>query len=211
MPTCPNGHDVDPDVAFCRQCGASLTPREEPTLVGIPLVEEPAGTRAHARSSQSNTAVYVLAGLIVIVGLAAIGYALVRGSGDDSGRPSPISQPTSNPTVGGSTPTPSPQHSSSPTAAAPPDGGTLCPGSVAGGGRFGTIGSETSCGFVQSVYASYTDTAGLSQQSGQSATVSATSPTTHKTYKNIVCTVGATWVTCVGGNNNTARMFFAHP
>jgi len=217
MLICPNGHEVDGGVAYCRQCGAPLAPQEEPTVV-LPLaVTPPAPAARHAAPAvphtQSNTAVYVLAAVIVVIGLTGIGLALVLGSGsDDSGRPAPVAQDTQS--AGGSTPSSSPSSSprasSTPTDALPA-GGSRCPGTVAGGGEFGTIGSETSCGFVQAVYSSYIDTVGLNQSQGQTATVSATSPATHKTYDNIACTVGTSWVTCVGGNNNTARMFFAHP
>ena len=190
MPTCPNGHEVDADVAFCRQCGASLAPRETTYLA-------PTEPQARAASAaQSNTAIYVLAAIIVLIGLVGIGLALVLGSGNDSGRPTPIAQTVP------STP---------PSTSVVPAGGIKCSGTINGGGEFGTIGSETSCGFAQAVARSYLDTAGLNQPEGQSTTVTATSPATHRTYSNIVCTVGKPWVTCVGGNNNTARMFFAHP
>lgn len=209
MPTCPNGHAVDADVAFCRQCGASLAPArplyaDETAVAPVPPAPAPA---AHVRpAAQSNTAVYVLAGVIVLIGLVGIGLALVLGSNDNSGRPTPVAQsPSGSPT--GQTP----QGSATPSPTAFPAGGTQCPGTVQGGGTFGTIGSETSCGFVQAVYRSYLDTAGLNQSQGQTTTVSAKSPATHRTYDNIVCTAGSPWVTCVGGNDNTARMFFAHP
>lgn len=206
MPTCPNGHEVDASVAFCRQCGASIAPMDEPTVVLAPVpTAPPARTRA-ARPAQSNTAVYVLAGIIVLVGLVGIGLALLLGSNNDTGGPPPISQTVTTPTSGSS-----PTASQSPTASAIPAGGTRCPGTVDGSREFGTIGSETSCGFVQAVFQSYIGTATGNEAQGQSTTVSATSPATHRTYRNIVCTVGAPWVTCVGGNNDTARMFFARP
>lgn len=208
MPTCPNGHEVDHDVAFCHQCGDRLGAYDEPTVVLAPV---PTAPPAQARPAPSNTAVYALAASIVVIGLVAIGLALVLGSRGNSGRPTPTTQPTASVPTGGSSPSSSPRGSTSPTGATVPVGGTTCPGTVDGGGAFGTIGPETSCGFVQAVYRSYVDTVGLHQAQGQTATISATSPTTHKTYDNIACTVDASWVTCVGGNKNTARMFFAHP
>lgn len=207
MPTCPNGHEVDANIAFCRQCGAPLAPPDEPTVVLAPLA--PAGGRAAPRPTQSNTAVYVLAGIIVLIGLVGIGLALVLGSNDNTGRV-PVSQDTVS-APPSSSPSAAPRHTSTPAEVAIPAGGTKCPGTVTGGGAFGTIGSETSCGFVQAVYGSYVNTAGPNPAQGQTTTVTATSPATHRTYDNIVCTVGNPWVTCVGGNNNTARMFFAHP
>lgn len=209
MPICPNGHEVDANTAFCRQCGAPLAPPDEPTVVLAPVPS--AHSHAAARPAQSNTAVYVLAGALVLIGLVAIGLVLVLGgSNDDSGRPTPIAQDTVS-----TSPSPSStgRHhpSASPTGVAIPAGGTTCPGTLSGGGTFGTIGSETSCGFVQAVEASYVDSVGLNQSPGQTATITATSPATGKTYTGIVCTVGDQWITCVGGNNDTARMFFAHP
>ena len=207
MPTCPNGHEVDADTAFCRQCGAYLVPPDEPTVV-LPLAAMPPAQAAR-RPAQSNTAVYALAAVIVVIGLVGIGLALVLGSGGTSGRPTPVTDATPSASAGGSTASSSPR----PTAATKPlpAGGTPCAGTVGGGGKFGTIGSETSCGFVQAVYQSYVGTAGSNPAQGQTTTVSETSPATHKTYDNIVCTAGDPWVTCVGGNDNTARMFFAHP
>ncbi|MGN6722051.1 MAG: hypothetical protein ACTHJM_05515 [Marmoricola sp.] len=214
MLICPNGHEVDGGVAFCRQCGAPLAPQEEPTVV-LPLAVTPPPTQQPApraaRHPQSNTAVYVLAGVIVLIGLVGIGLALLLGSNDNTGGPTPVSQDTVS-TQPSSSPSARPHHKSSAAKeVAVPVGGTKCPGTVTGGGEFGTIGSETSCGFVQAVYSSYVNTAGPSQPQGQTTTVTATSPATGRTYTNIVCTVGTPWVTCVGGNNNTARMFFAHP
>jgi hypothetical protein len=209
MPTCPNGHPVDANIAFCRQCGAPLAPPDEPTVVLAPV--PPTSRRAEARPAQSNTAVYVLAGIIVLIGLVGIGLALLLGSNDNTGGPTPASQNTVS-TPPRSSPSATPHHkASTPAEVAIPAGGTKCPGTVSGGGAFGTIGSETSCGFVQAVYDSYVNTAGLNEAQGQTTTVTATSPATGRTYTNIVCTVGSPWVTCVGGNNNTARMFFAHP
>ncbi|MGN6161344.1 MAG: hypothetical protein ACTHOG_06510 [Marmoricola sp.] len=218
MPFCPNGHEVDGTVAFCRQCGASMTPYDAPTLVDAPPVDVrteaplvemlPAdGAPAPVVARPSNTAVYVLAAVLVVIGLVGIGLALVLGSSNSSGRPTPTSHATPG---AGVSPTGA-SDGSSPTAAALPAGGTRCPGSVGSGGAFGTIGSETSCGFVQAVYQSFVDAGGLNEAQGQQVKVTATSPATHQAYDNIVCTVGASWVTCVGGNADSARMFFTHP
>lgn len=200
MPICPNGHEVDANTAFCRQCGASMTP----------LTQAPPPTAVHRRASPSNTAVYVLAGVIVLVGLVAIGIALVldSGGGGTTGQSSPTSQPT---TAAPSSPGVSQGPSASATATALPAGGTLCPGANAAGGTYGTIGSETSCGFVQAVDASYVHAGGATVPSGQTRRVSAISPATGIRYTNIVCTSGDPWVTCVGGKNNTAHLFFSHP
>lgn len=96
--------------------------------------------------------------------------------------------------------------SSSQVKGAMPAGGTLCPGLIKGKYQFGTMGSNTSCGFVRAVYNAW-------ESSGNQSPVTATSPATHETYKNIVCTVDSTqsWATCVGGRKNSARMFFALP
>jgi len=207
MPTCPNGHEVDASVAFCHQCGAPLAPPEARTTVHVqapPVVRQPSPPRP-----PSNLAVYVLAGIIVVIGLAAIGFSLIQGSDNLGGPTSVVPNTTPPPSSGApkSSPTPHP----SATASQVPAGGTACSGSVGSNGTFGTIGSETSCAFVQSVYQAYVNAGGVSQAQGQSLTVTATSPATHRTYSNIVCTAGSPWVTCVGGNNNTARMFFTHP
>ena len=215
MPTCPNGHEVDANVAFCRQCGASLTPlaqAADPAAQTTVVPAHPAVTAPpeHPQpAAPSNTAVYVLAGVIALIGLVGIGIALLLGSeGDNTGRPTPTAPSLQTPATGD---TPSQSASATPTSAAPPTGGTTCPGTGPGGSTFGTIGPETSCGFAQAVDAAYVDAAGLNAPSGQTSKVSATSPTTGKRYRNIVCTSGHPWVTCVGGKHNTARMFFSHP
>ena len=89
MPTCPNGHPVDADVAFCRQCGASMTPltqggahaADAPRRTTVvpphpPVRIPPEDTRP---APASNTAVYVLAGVIVFLGLVGIAIALLFG------------------------------------------------------------------------------------------------------------------------------------
>lgn len=95
---------------------------------------------------------------------------------------------------------------SSQTKGPMPAGGKLCPSLIKGKYQYGTFGSNTSCGFVRAVYNAW-------EASGNQSPVSATSPATHETYHNIVCTVDATasWATCVGGRNNSAHMFFALP
>lgn len=214
MPTCPNGHEVDADTAFCRQCGASLTPwaqvadEARQTTVVPPHPAVAARPEETAPASPSNTAVYVLAGVIVLLGLVGIGIALLLGSGGDhTGRPTPGGQSlnTPSPSSGPSGP------SSSSTAADTPSGGARCPGTGPGGSTFGTVGSETSCGFARAVDAAYVDTWGPNVPIGQTRRVSATSPTTGRTYANIECTSGQPWVTCVGGNNNSAHVFFSRP
>lgn len=200
MPICPNGHEVDADVAFCRQCGASLTPLTQ---------VQPLLTAAPRQTSPSNTAVYVLAGVIVLVGLVAIGIALVVGSG---GGTAPQTSPSSpQATATSSSPSNGQSPSASPTGPALPAGGTRCPGTNAAGGTYGTIGTDTSCGFAQAVDASYVDAGGATTPSGQTRRVTATSPATGVRYTNILCTSGDQWVTCVGGKDNTAHLFFSHP
>ena len=217
MPTCPNGHEVDADVAFCRQCGASMTPLTQVTQVARTTVVPPhppvaAPPEDLGPEPTSNMAVYVLAAAIVLIGLVVIGIALVLGSGNNnSGQPGPLAQPTQTSATSGSSPSPTSHGSASTTATALPAGGTKCPGNDPGGGTYGTIGSETSCGFVQAVYSSYVDKWGLNVPSSETRTVSATSPATGRTYTNIICTSGKPWVICVGGNNNTAHMFFSPP
>ena len=216
MPTCPNGHEVDAHVAFCRQCGASLAPlaqAEDAAARTTVIPPHPPVTAAPEQPAAptSNTAVYVLAGVIALIGLVGIGIALLLGSdGDNTGRPTPTAPSLQTPTTG-TAPTPSQHASATPTSATPPTGGTICPGTGPGDSTVGTIGSETSCGFAQAVDAAYRDAAGLNAPDGQTTKVSATSPTTGKTYHNIVCTSGKPWVTCVGGNHNTAHLFFSHP
>lgn len=217
MPTCPNGHVVDADVAFCHQCGASMTPLAQVadarprTTVVPPHPPVRVAPEESVPAPPSNTAVYVLAGVIVLIGLVGIGVALLLGSGgDNSGRLNPAAPSVQTPTTGAA-PTPSQAPSATPTSAVPPTGGTTCPGTGPGDSTVGTIGPETSCGFALAVDTAYRDAAGLDAPSGQTTKVSATSPTTGKTYDNIVCTSGRPWVTCVGGNHNTAHLFFSHP
>ena len=82
-----------------------------------------------------------------------------------------------------------------------PSGGALCPSK--GARRIGVLGKHTSCDFADQVRHAYLAAGGH----GQALTVSATSTITHQTYRNIACS-GGRYVVCVGGEGNTARVFF---
>lgn len=85
-----------------------------------------------------------------------------------------------------------------------PAGGALCTGvSHGAAARLGVVGSHTSCDFAAQVRRAYLAADGH----GQDLQVAATSTITHRTYRNIVCS-GGTFVVCVGGNGNTAKVFF---
>jgi hypothetical protein len=83
-----------------------------------------------------------------------------------------------------------------------PLGGALCPRSATTA-RLGVVGRHTSCDFAAQVRRSYLAAGGH----GQDLTVSARSTITHKKYKDIRCSAG-TYVVCVGGEDNTATVFF---
>lgn len=82
-----------------------------------------------------------------------------------------------------------------------PSGGVLC--KRAGATRLGVVGKHTSCDFADRIRQSYLAAGGH----GQQLTVTATSAVTHRTYRNIGCSAG-TYVVCVGGEGDTARVFF---
>ena len=85
-----------------------------------------------------------------------------------------------------------------------PLGGTLCPaGSERTRRRLGVIGKHTSCDFADQVRRAYLAAGGH----GQGLRVTATSTITHRTYRDIACAAG-TYVVCVGGEDNTAQVFF---
>lgn len=225
---CPNGHPLDPGVRFCRVCGASLTPLTDETALSVPQTPlAPVAPPVYPPSTQvqppivptqqpaslppapqpkhdSNRAIYAIAGAVIFLGIIAIAVALVMGSGNNNQKPPETVSGGTTPTTGATTGanTPSPSSSPSASANAGPDGGKVC--GSANGIAFGTIGSMTSCDFAGAVYQAY-----VSSGNTQGQPISATSPVTHKDYTNIVCTPAGQWVTCVGGNNNTARVFFA--
>lgn len=209
---CPHGHSLDPGVRFCRQCGASAAPSVVET---VPEQARPvySDDGSHPRR-ESNSVIYAIAGAVIFLGIVAIAVALVLASGSGPQNPSSVSaqanpSPASGPSAStGSTAPSSPTSTVSPgsSASAVPAGGTLCPGLTSGANpvAFGTIGSMTSCDFAGAVYQAY-----AAAGNAQNQPLTAVSPVTHKTYTNIVCTASGQWVTCVGGENNTARMFFA--
>lgn len=182
---------------------------EQTTVLAPPLqAPESPSYEPPVQQRNSNTVIYAVASLVVLLALAAVGVVLlVNNSSGNSGQPTnnPLTNPTISTSPNGGT-TPNSGSTSSQTNAPMPAGGTLCPGLLKGKYQFGILGTNTSCGFVQAVYNAW-------ESSGNQSPVTAMSPTTHVTYSNIVCTVDATasWATCVGGRNNTARMFFALP
>lgn len=188
---CPHGHPVDPGLRFCRVCGASVV----------------AGSVSGA-TRNSNAVIYAVAGVVIVLGLVAIVVALLLGSGGGSQKPPGTSLPTGvvttpGPTATRTTPGSSPSPPPSSTVSGGPAGGRLCSGTV-NGLVYGTIGSMTSCDFAGAVYQAY-----AAAGSAQGQPLTATSPVTHKTYTNIVCTASGRWITCVGAENNTAQVFFA--
>lgn len=83
-----------------------------------------------------------------------------------------------------------------------PLGGALCPRS-SGSARLGVVGTHTSCDFAAQVRRSYLAAGGH----GQALTVAATSTITHRRYRDIGCSAG-TYVVCVGGEDDSATVFF---
>lgn len=218
---CPNGHPLDPGVRFCRVCGASLTPRTDETMLSMPQTplapvsrstlvqppvlptQQPAPLPPAPPPHDSNRVIYAVAGTVIVLGIIAIAVALVMGSGNNNQKPPAAVSGATTPTTGATgANTPSPSSSPSASATAGPDGGKVC--GSANGVAFGTIGSMTSCDFAGAVYQAY-----VASGNTQGQPLSATSPVTHKDYTNIVCMASGQWVTCVGGDNNTARVFFA--
>ena len=110
---------------------------------------------------------------------------------------SPSAVPTSTPTPATSpTPTPTPSSASPSSTPSTPAGATVCATSDTAYGRAGTGSSATSCGFATAVRTAYL--AAVAQPGG-SATVTAASPVTGKSY-TMTCTGGSV-VRCTGGND----------
>lgn len=85
-----------------------------------------------------------------------------------------------------------------------PAGGALCGGSSRGADAWlGVIGEHTSCDFADQVRKAYLEAGGQ----GQDLHVVATSTITHQTYRDVRCS-GGRYVVCVGGEADTARVFF---
>lgn len=82
--------------------------------------------------------------------------------------------------------------------------GRLCAANSGGiAGRFGVVGTHTSCDFADEVRLAYLAAGGH----GQDLSVTATSTVTRRTYRNIACS-GGIYVTCIGGTDGSARAFF---
>lgn len=212
----PLADDTAERAAIPAVAGETVVQPQPPTYAppfnpGPPTMPPPVamgGYEPPQERRNNNAVIYWVAGLVILLAIGGVTAALLLNSGG-SNNDSQSKNPITNPTIATSpTPSMTPTTSGpSQTAQAPmPAGGSLCAGLILGKYQFGTIGTNTSCGFVRAVYKAW-------ESSGNQSPVTATSPATHETYSNIVCTVDSTrsWATCVGGRNNSAQMFFALP
>ena len=118
MPSCPNGHPLSAGTMFCQQCGASLAASIEETTA-IPIQRRaPSVDPEHDQSSaapsprrNSNSVIYVISGLVILLAIAgAVATMLLTSDSDspDTTTAPPPALPTVSVTDPGDAATPEP-------------------------------------------------------------------------------------------------------